>query len=202
MVVALRCQIRLEGIPSGCVLYKKEANTVLVILVLVVNARNNRLSWSAGCHNYQPRQMITLNDPFTVEGIVIESSIDSPYESFLHPIPEYRIVLDLDDPSLIDDLGLVFDERSSEHINTWKIDRGTLRASSVIKPSLSKDGRRCTGELIPGESVLLRCKAVLNELPNGDVSALQILYVVLTEEAVGYAEDTSVAEEKYGNLDF
>ena len=146
--------------------------------------------------------MITLNEPFTVEGTVIESSIDSPFESFLHPIPEYRIELDLDDPSLIDDLGLVFDELSSDHTITWKTERDTVRASSVIKPSFSKDGNHCHEELIPGARVLLRCKAVLNSLPNGDVSALQILYVVLTEETAEYSEATSEAEEKYGDLDF
>lgn len=146
--------------------------------------------------------MITLEIPFTLEGSVVQSHIDSPYGSLLQPIPEYRVELLLDDPTVLDDLGLLFDQHSSDHINTWLTKKGTLRACSVIKPLVSKDGRRTTEGLVPGESVLLRCKAVLNDLPNGYVSAVRILYVSKLDVVDDYTELTSLAEEKYGQLNF
>ena len=102
--------------------------------------------------------------PFSLlDGIVLESSIESPHSSFYEANEYYALTLAFSDTGYVEEIERIFAENGSHDLpseSLWKIDKKyTVRATSLIRP------RRNTikkGELHNASALDVRVTTSLN----------------------------------------
>ena len=118
--------------------------------------------------------------PFSLlDGIVLESSIESPHSSFYEANDYFALTLIFPDAGYVEEIERIFAENGIHDLpseSLWKIDKYTVRATSLIRP------RRNTikkGELHNASALDIRVKTSLNV---GDyVVQEQLLLVMISD---------------------
>ena len=76
--------------------------------------------------------------PFSLlDGIVLESSIESPHSSFYEANDYFALTLIFPDTGYVEEIERIFAENGIHDLpseSLWKIDKYTVRATSLIKP--------------------------------------------------------------------
>ena len=103
------------------------------------------------------------NMPFSLlNGIVLESSIESPHSSFYEANEYYALTLAFPDTGYVEEIERIFAENGSHDLLSealWKIDKYTVRATSLIKP---RRNTAVNGELYNAGTFDVRVKTCLN----------------------------------------
>ena len=106
---------------------------------------------------------IQHNIPFSLlDGIVLESAIESPHSSFYEANKYYALTLAFPDSRYVEEIERIFDENGSHDLPSEplsKIDNYTIRATSLIKP---KRNTAAKGELDNAGNLDVRVKTSLN----------------------------------------
>ena len=101
--------------------------------------------------------------PFSLlDGIVLESSIESPHSSFYEANEYYALTLAFSDTGYVEEIERIFVENGSHDLpseSLWKIDRYTVRATSLIKPRRNIAAK---GEIDNAGNLDVRVKTSLN----------------------------------------
>ena len=101
--------------------------------------------------------------PFSLlHGMVLESAIESPHSSFSEANEYYALTLTFSDTGYVEEIERIFDENGSHDLPSeplWKIDKYTIRATSLIKP---KRNTAAKGELDNAGNLDVRVKTSLN----------------------------------------
>ena len=109
-------------------------------------------------------ESIQHNMPFSLlNGIALESAIESPHSSFYEASEYYSLTLTFSDTGYVEEIERIFDENGSHDLPSeplWKIDKYTIRATSLIKP---KRNTAAKGELDNAGNLDVRVKTSLNE---------------------------------------
>ena len=118
--------------------------------------------------------------PFSLlDGIVLESSIESPHSSFYEANEYYALILTFSDTGYVEEIERIFAENESHDLPSeplWKIDKYTVRATSLIKPRRNMVAK---GEIDNAGNLDVRVKTSLNV---GDyVVQEQILLVMISD---------------------
>ena len=106
---------------------------------------------------------IQHNIPFSLlDGIVLESAIESPHSSFYEANEYYALTLTFSDTGYVEEIERIFAENGSHDLSSeplWKIDKYTVRATSLIKPRRNTAAK---GELENAGALDVRVKTSLN----------------------------------------
>ena len=101
--------------------------------------------------------------PFSLfDGIVLESAIESPHSSFYEANKYYALTLAFPDSRYVEEIERIFAENGSHDLPSeplWKIDKYTVRATSLIKPRRNTAAK---GELDNAGALDVRVKTSLN----------------------------------------
>ena len=118
--------------------------------------------------------------PFSLlDGIVLESSIESPHSSFYEANDYFALTLIFPDAGYVEEIERIFAENGIHDLpseSLWKIDKYTVRATSLIRP------RRNTikkGELHNASALDIRVKSSLNV---GEYVAQEQLLLVMISD--------------------
>lgn len=143
-----------------------------------------------------------IDEPCTIRGYVLDSAVISPMNGVMtNCLDEYNITIELEDPTVEEELQMVFDLNDHPHLVSsanWKlpdVDR-SVTAYSIVEPRLGGMKRGLHSEEIKtGTLVDLRCKATIKELDYECLHTLQIIGVSIVdrcaeEEALDYPEDS------------
>ena len=108
-------------------------------------------------------QSFQHNIPFSLlDGIVLESAIESPHSSFYEANKYYALTLAFPDTGYIEEIERIFDENGSHDLPSeplWKIDKYTIRATSLIRPRCNAATK---GEIDNTGNLDVRVKTSLN----------------------------------------
>ena len=118
--------------------------------------------------------------PFSLlHGIVLESAIESPHSSFYEANKYYALTLTFSDTGYVEEIERIFAENGSHDLPSeplWKIDKYTVRATSLIKPRRNMAAK---GEIDNAGDLDVRVKTSLNV---GDyVVQEQLLLVMISD---------------------
>lgn len=118
--------------------------------------------------------------PFSLlDGMVLESAIESPHSSFYEANKYYALTLTFPDTGYVDEIQRIFAENGSHDLLSeplWKIDKYTVRATSLIKP---RRNMATKGEIDNAGNLDVRVKTSLNV---GDyVVQEQLLLVMISD---------------------
>ena len=101
--------------------------------------------------------------PFSLlHGMVLESTIESPHSSFYEANEYYALTLTFSDTGYVEEIERIFAENGSHDLPSeplWKIDKYTVRATSLIKPRRNTAAK---GELENAGALDVRVKTSLN----------------------------------------
>ena len=101
--------------------------------------------------------------PFSLlHGMALESTIESPHSSFYEANEYYALTLTFPDTAYVEEIERIFTENGSHDIPSeplWKIDKYTVRATSLIMPRRNTAAK---GELDNAGPLDVRVKTSLN----------------------------------------
>ena len=118
--------------------------------------------------------------PFSLlDGIVLESAIESPHSSFYEAKKYYALTLTFSDTGYVEEIERIFSENGSYGLPSeplWKIDKYTIRATSLIKPRRNTAAK---GELGNASNLDVRVKTSLNV--GEHIAQEQLLLVMISD---------------------
>ena len=101
--------------------------------------------------------------PFSLlNGMVLESAIESPHSSLYDANEYYALTLTFSDTGYVEEVERIFAENGSHDLPSeplWKIDKYTVRATSLIKP---RRNMTVKGEIDNASNLDVRVKTSLN----------------------------------------